>query len=80
MSTFSLNINDVMAILHFKNSVFIPILTDFLNILKSNLLHILKLPKGILFICGDLEVPLKLISLQSLNNRTFINSQLYIRV
>ena len=66
-----------MAILHFKNSVFIPMLTEFLNILKSNLLHILKLPKGILFLCGDLEVPLELISLQLLNNHTFINSQIY---
>ena len=66
-----------MAILHFKNGVFIPVLTDFLNILKSNLLHILKLPKGTLLICGDLEVPLELISHQSLDNHTFINFQLY---
>ena len=64
LSTFNLNINDVMAILHFKNSVFIPLLTEFLNILKSHMLHTLKLPKGTLLICG--EVPLELISLQSL--------------
>ena len=66
LSTFNLNINDVMAILHFKNGVFIPMLTEVLNILKSNLLHILKLLKGILFICGDLEVTLELISLSQL--------------
>ena len=75
--TFILNINDVMAILHFKNGVFIRMLTEFLNILKSNLLHILKLPQGTRFNFGDLEVPLELISLQSINNHTFINSQLY---
>ena len=73
MPTFNLNINDVMAILDFKNGVFIHILTEFLNIFKSNLLCILKLPKGTLLICGDLEVPLELISLPSLDNHTFIN-------
>ena len=47
-----------MAILHFKNGVFISMLIEFLYFLKSNLLHILNLAKGTLLISGDLEVPL----------------------
>ena len=74
---FNLNINDGMGILHFKNSDFIPMLADLLNIFELNLLHILKLPKGTILIRRDLEVPLELVSLQSLDNHTFVYSQLY---